>query len=524
MLYSSPISKDVAFGVLKGNTLRIILCDTASMTEMAGETNNNLPLPPGWEESHDYDGKPFFIDHNTKRTTWIDPRDCSAKPHTFADCTGNELPIGWEKCNDPNIGVYFINHITKHNQKEDPHETWKSTQQQMLEEYVNSALADIELQEEVFKIKQERLNLAENTIHTLQQRVKRHASCKSSGSSQYMPESTSNSSSISGSNWSISTKFDPDEIRIEIEEMRHRVANLRHELSYIEANIYSAKAKHQQWASQQDSGCVMNSCEHLHSHESHFSRPHFPDFRTSQEHLLCSLEESKQKIAELNAEKQNLELLGSKDGNPHTLFLISEKKELLNELYSQKVSNKATEEEKNQIVRRCRELEKELKYAKRVNNHALGERLKRAEKLRDINTKIDLEVRHTSNIQGQLQKLSCSSGSLSSSSSQSSSKSSSPGQPFGYRNNSMTRGRARAVRDSLRRNSSRCSDIGPRLNVSARIAVDGYDEPVDPMNSMPILNSHMMYSDGRGGVMPMASSVHSLQNQSTMSMQIRGGT
>jgi len=34
-----------------------------------------LPLPEGWEECRDYDGKVFFINHNTRRTTWIDPRD-----------------------------------------------------------------------------------------------------------------------------------------------------------------------------------------------------------------------------------------------------------------------------------------------------------------------------------------------------------------------------------------------------------------------------------------------------------------
>lgn len=498
------------------------------MPEMATEMNNNLPLPPGWEEAHDYDGKSYFIDHNTKRTTWIDPRDCFAKPQTFADCAGNELPIGWEKCTDPTIGVYFIDHISKHNQKEDPHETWKSNQQKMLEDYVHSALAEIEVQEEVFKIKQERLNLAENTMHTLQQQVKRHASYKSTGSShsQYMHETTSNGSSVSGSNWSISTKFDPDEIRMEIEEMRKRVGHLRHQLSYIEANIHSAKAKHQQWASQQDSGCVMNSCEYLHHHDGHVFRPPYQDLRTSQEQLLYSLEESSHKIAELNAQKLNLELLGSKDGNPHTLLLISEKEELLNELYSQKASSKATEEEKNQIVRRCRELEKELRDAKNINNRALGERLMRAEKLRTVNSKLDIELQQASDIKGQLQKLSCSTGSLSSTSSQSSSKSGSPGQAFAYRNNSMTRGKARAVRDSLRRNSSRGSDVGPRLNISTHIAMDRYDAPcghsIEPIS---LINSHIVYTDSRSsGPMSMSSSICSLQSQNNMPMQIQGET
>ena len=32
------------------------------------------PLPRGWDLGRDYDGKVYFIDHNTKQTTWVDPR------------------------------------------------------------------------------------------------------------------------------------------------------------------------------------------------------------------------------------------------------------------------------------------------------------------------------------------------------------------------------------------------------------------------------------------------------------------
>jgi protein KIBRA len=37
--------------------------------------NGDVPLPEGWEMGRDYDGKPYFIDHNTRKTTWLDPRD-----------------------------------------------------------------------------------------------------------------------------------------------------------------------------------------------------------------------------------------------------------------------------------------------------------------------------------------------------------------------------------------------------------------------------------------------------------------
>ena len=34
-----------------------------------------LPLPDGWEEAHDFDGKVYYIDHTSRTTSWIDPRD-----------------------------------------------------------------------------------------------------------------------------------------------------------------------------------------------------------------------------------------------------------------------------------------------------------------------------------------------------------------------------------------------------------------------------------------------------------------
>ncbi|KAF0046284.1 hypothetical protein F2P81_002813 [Scophthalmus maximus] len=36
--------------------------------------NKQLELPRGWEMKHDHTGKPFFVDHNSRATTFIDPR------------------------------------------------------------------------------------------------------------------------------------------------------------------------------------------------------------------------------------------------------------------------------------------------------------------------------------------------------------------------------------------------------------------------------------------------------------------
>lgn len=43
--------------------------------DMSNQRNGEIPLPQGWELGRDYDGKVYFIDHNNKKTTWVDPRD-----------------------------------------------------------------------------------------------------------------------------------------------------------------------------------------------------------------------------------------------------------------------------------------------------------------------------------------------------------------------------------------------------------------------------------------------------------------
>ncbi|CAG5103157.1 Similar to Kibra: Protein kibra (Drosophila mojavensis) [Cotesia congregata] len=46
---------------------------------MPRRRNGEIPLPEGWDVAQDFDGKVYFIDHNTRKTTWIDPRDSRYK-------------------------------------------------------------------------------------------------------------------------------------------------------------------------------------------------------------------------------------------------------------------------------------------------------------------------------------------------------------------------------------------------------------------------------------------------------------
>lgn len=104
------------------------------------KSNQNVPLPSGWEAAQDAEtGKWFFVDHSTRRTQWFDPRDRLTKPLTIADCDSDELPYGWELANDPKYGIYYIDHVRKKNQREDPRVEWRSLQINMLNSYLQQA-------------------------------------------------------------------------------------------------------------------------------------------------------------------------------------------------------------------------------------------------------------------------------------------------------------------------------------------------------------------------------------------------
>ncbi|XP_064160388.1 E3 ubiquitin-protein ligase Itchy-like isoform X2 [Anguilla rostrata] len=56
------------------------------------------PLPPGWEQRVDQNGRTYFVDHIEKRTTWDRPEP---------------LPPGWERRVDPMGRIYYVDHITR---------------------------------------------------------------------------------------------------------------------------------------------------------------------------------------------------------------------------------------------------------------------------------------------------------------------------------------------------------------------------------------------------------------------------
>ncbi|KAM9183842.1 E3 ubiquitin-protein ligase NEDD4 isoform 1-T1 [Dugong dugon] len=82
-------------------------------------------LPEGWEIRHAPNGRPFFIDHNTKSTTWEDPRlkiPAHLRGKTSLDPSNDlgPLPPGWEERTHTDGRIFYINHNIKRTQWEDP--------------------------------------------------------------------------------------------------------------------------------------------------------------------------------------------------------------------------------------------------------------------------------------------------------------------------------------------------------------------------------------------------------------------
>lgn len=99
----------------------------------SGATTAGLgELPAGWEQRFTPEGRPYFVDHNTRTTTWVDPRR-QQFIRTFngpnASTSGTiqqpvsqlgPLPSGWEMRLTNTARVYFVDHNTKTTTWDDP--------------------------------------------------------------------------------------------------------------------------------------------------------------------------------------------------------------------------------------------------------------------------------------------------------------------------------------------------------------------------------------------------------------------
>lgn len=111
---------------LPGHTLTE---EEASTLEATGQTVPGLgELPPGWEQRFTPEGRPYYVDHNTRTTTWVDPRRQQFVKSFGANSGYNAqrlsamgpLPSGWEMRLANTSRVYFVDHNTKTTTWDDP--------------------------------------------------------------------------------------------------------------------------------------------------------------------------------------------------------------------------------------------------------------------------------------------------------------------------------------------------------------------------------------------------------------------
>ncbi|KAJ5562189.1 WW/Rsp5/WWP [Penicillium sp. DV-2018c] len=117
-------------GATGSNAAAVSMMATGATTAGTGE------LPSGWERRVTPEGRPYFVDHNTRTTTWVDPRRQQyirmyGQGQTSGGATNTTiqqqpvsqlgpLPSGWEMRLTNTARVYFVDHNTKTTTWDDP--------------------------------------------------------------------------------------------------------------------------------------------------------------------------------------------------------------------------------------------------------------------------------------------------------------------------------------------------------------------------------------------------------------------
>ena len=114
-------------GSTPANPNAVQMMATGATTAGTGE------LPVGWEQRHTPEGRAYFVDHNTRTTTWVDPRRQQYIRMYGQNAQGNNttiqqqpvsqlgpLPSGWEMRLTNTARVYFVDHNTKTTTWDDP--------------------------------------------------------------------------------------------------------------------------------------------------------------------------------------------------------------------------------------------------------------------------------------------------------------------------------------------------------------------------------------------------------------------
>ncbi|XP_057670637.1 protein kibra isoform X1 [Diorhabda carinulata] len=435
---------------------------------MPRKRNGEIPLPDGWDFGQDYDGKIYFIDHISKKTTWIDPRDRYTKPQTFADCIGNELPLGWEEAFDGHIGHYYIDHVNQITQLEDPRQEWRAIQEAMLRDYLITAQDVLEAKKDIYQVKSQRLLLAQNEYNHL---------------NNALTNLTTSRTSLCSSSSSVSTKYDPDLLKSDVALAKNRVSRLkseleqiRNEMSYTQRGVETLTNVEQKLSLQQgtcynisEAQAIMAELRNIQKSLSSGEKEKAdlmqslaklkddltrlqlsessPDISTlslpqeklstaSQTDLSCELvpigtrlaemakmrleyDEARKRVQHIQQKLADLEEKvqpGQVESDKDRLLLFQEKEQLLRELRSI-TPRMRSKEEMSDIQLECKKLEEDLNRALEISNRAIADRLRLHEEKQLLLQQLKDGLKQMTQLESQLKTLSASTLSVSSSSS-----------------------------------------------------------------------------------------------------------
>ncbi|CEP60518.1 NEDD4 family E3 ubiquitin-protein ligase LALA0_S01e12750g [Lachancea lanzarotensis] len=127
---NSESGSSIAVQSNNGSSTPMVNGSAAAALAATGSTTSGLgELPPGWEQRFTPEGRAYFVDHNTRTTTWVDPRRQQyIRTYGPANTTIQQqpvsqlgpLPSGWEMRLTNTARVYFVDHNTKTTTWDDP--------------------------------------------------------------------------------------------------------------------------------------------------------------------------------------------------------------------------------------------------------------------------------------------------------------------------------------------------------------------------------------------------------------------
>ncbi|XP_019856326.1 PREDICTED: protein kibra-like [Amphimedon queenslandica] len=110
------------------------------------------PLPKGWERKVDFKtDRPYFENHYTKTSTWVDPRSLSPLP--LDDYNWEALPPGWEKFVDQYGDTYYVDHNTQRTMWDSPRGLREQEQLKELQSFIKEEKTKLKEKQEEIKEK-----------------------------------------------------------------------------------------------------------------------------------------------------------------------------------------------------------------------------------------------------------------------------------------------------------------------------------------------------------------------------------